>query len=372
MYRARNSSKESSVAECLFVKSFRCFPIFMIVSILALVPKAFSQEKLMKADPPSTSSNASSLEVTWSNNLLSVKARGVELADLFKVIGVKAMVPVEVDPGIIRKVTIEIKNQNLEEGINKILEVAEGKNLAVEYVRKPGTGKDEFKVNKITVVRKGVSKEQSEAEIMAAIRKRDQEYREFFDHMDKEKNKIARALKEYKDPNTSKDRKTKLRTYLRQTTIDDPEDKKLLKGALLDPENKFELVSDLQMALMHAMQDHPEESDKEYILELLKRKDNRVGWLYYAMLNVWDDRYVPFLIEGAKAGSGMNIEILGRVKVKESVPYLEEALKSEDPIQSQAAFDALKHITGKKYEYKFYHPEKGKNDPDIPVKQGGQ
>ena len=184
--------------------------------------------------------------------------------------------------------------------------------------------------------------------------KRDQEYRELFAKMDKKRNKIARALKEYAEPDTSVEKKIKLRTFLRQTSIDDPEDKLLLKGAILDPQYRGELRNDMQLALLHAIQDRPEEVDKEYILEVLQRKDVAAGWLMYAMLKMWDRRYIPYLLAGviAEHRSCTDIEILGRMKVKEAIPFLEVALNDKNGEVRKAAYYALKNITGKKYENK--------------------
>jgi hypothetical protein len=195
----------------------------------------------------------------------------------------------------------------------------------------------------------------TEAEVRAAMAQREREYRELFARLDKERNKIARALKEYFDPGTSEKEKVKLRTYLRQTAVKDPEDKKLLKGASLDPQYA-ELVGDLQLALLHAIQDRPEESDKDYILDLIRR-DIPPGWLLYAMLNVWDDRYVPYLIASAEIGSWSSIEILGSAKtsghdkVMTAIPTLERLLKHPRGEVRQAAYDALTILTGKKYEF---------------------
>ncbi len=195
-----------------------------------------------------------------------------------------------------------------------------------------------------------VQQKVSEAEINAAMLKREQEYRELFEKMDKEHNKIARALKEYVDPKTSAGKKTKLRTYLRQTSIDDPEDKKLLKGASLDPKYA-PLLGDVHMALLHAIQQHPEESDKEFLLDLLRKKIP-TGWLMYAMLDVWDERYVPFLRDYAKRGGDVSIEILGPQKVTAAVPVLELVLKDESINRTVrgTAIDSLWLITGKRYE----------------------
>jgi hypothetical protein len=193
---------------------------------------------------------------------------------------------------------------------------------------------------------------QLDSETDVAILKREQEYRTFFEAMDKKHNKIARALKEYADPKTSDAKKIKLQTYLRQTSVDRPEERKLLKGALNDFRIQGEIISDIQMALMHAIQDHPEDSDKEYILELLEKKEGNIGWLYYTMLKIWDARYVPYLMDLAKNGRPSAIEILGRAKVKEAVPLLENLLNDHQSENVRAeAIMALRQITGNEYKW---------------------
>jgi hypothetical protein len=132
-----------------------------------------------------------------------------------------------------------------------ILAAAGEKNLASEYSKKPGQKKDEYKIERIVVLRRGtapVIDENTTQAALEAMAKRDREYRELFAQMDKEGNKIARALKEYKDPGTSPERKIKLRTFLRQTSVDNPEDKKLLKGASLDPQYK-EILSEMHIVV---------------------------------------------------------------------------------------------------------------------------
>jgi hypothetical protein len=318
-----------------------------------------------------TAQSAGIIDVKFdkAKGFLSVKAEKADLTTLLKKIGEVMALPVEIGTGVSGTVTLSSQGKKPEEVVDKILAAAGEKNFLTEYSRKPGAKKDDFLLTKITVVKKGVPRilEKDEKEVMAGMDKREREYQELFARLDKEKNKIARALKEYMDPKTTRDEKIKLRTYFRQTPIDEPEDKLLLKGVTLDP-YYGELIDDLQMALLHAIQDRPEESDKEYILDML-RKNQPPGWLMYAMYNVWDERYIPYLLQYVKRRSCMAIEVLGEMKVKEAVPYLEEALKDKDGGVAQAAFDSLYQITGKKYEYRFY-PPKIKSNPGGPANQG--
>ncbi len=323
------------------------------VSCLALLILSLSVIPGGAADDPRQAAPAADkppvMQVTYANKLLSVTAKDADVRGLIKTIGARAGFPVNLDPSVTGKVTLEFKDLAVNEGIMKVLSSVGQKNLATEFSRKPGAGKDDLQIERLSVVRK--APEPTEAEVRAAMQQREREYRELFARLDKEKNKIAKALKEYADSGTSHDKKIKLRTYIRQTSIDDPKDKELVKGAIIDPQYQ-EIRSDLQMAMLHTMESNPEPGDKDYIVELLNRKDNTVGWLYYAMLNQWDDRYLPFLLDGARRPprSRMEIELLGRLKIKEAVPLLEEALKDKDSIIQGAAWDALLQITGKKYE----------------------
>jgi hypothetical protein len=301
-----------------------------------------------KSMQPAGASAVTIPEMRYEADKLSLKADKADLGALLKKISQAAGVPIEIGPGVEGQVTIEFGGQNLEEGINRILGAAGEKNLATEYTKKPGQKKDEYKIEKILVMRSRTAATPA----MKSIVSRDQEYREYFEKMDKEGNKIARVLREYRDPQTSKEEQTRLRTYLRQAVINNPADKKLLEGALKDNKIQGEIISDIQMSLLHAIQDHPEDDDKEFVLELLEKKENNIGWLYYAMLKIWDARYVPYLMDLAKDGRPSAIEILGRAEVKEAVPLLENLLKNHPSENVRAeAIMALRQITGNEYKW---------------------
>lgn len=292
-------------------------------------------------------------KVSFDNRtgLITVQAQGSSLLSILRDISLLTGVPIVLDPAIKTTVTVTFQDFPLEKALERVLGTAGERNLAMEFIRKPGAGKDDLTIEKITVVRGAPQQQRTIEEIAAGIALREKEYRDYFAKMDREGNKIARALKKRLDPRTSDEESLKLKTFLRQTSVDDPEDKKVLKAALMDSRFEGGIVSDIQMALLHAMQSHPEESDKDYIVKLLERRDNRVGWLYYAMLKVWDERYVPYLMESLIKEEGLvNIEILGRMGVKKAIPFLEVALKSKKPEIRSSAYDALFHLTGKKYE----------------------
>jgi hypothetical protein len=284
--------------------------------------------------------------------LLSVKAEKADLVTLLKKVGEVMAIPVEVGAGVSGTVTLNWQDKP-EKEIDKILTAAGEKNFLTEYSRKPGAKRDEFSIEKIVVLKKADPK--AEAAASEAIRKRDEEYRKFFAEMDKDGNKIARAIKEFQDPDTSERERAKLRKYLELANIDKPEDKKVLKAAILDRKYQGEIVGPIQMALMHGIQKHPEEDDKELILDVLKMRENRVGWLYDAMPVVWDERYVPFLLEDARKPHDVtSIRILGAMKVKSALPIIEEAILSSKKGSSRrsVAFDAYLQMTGQKFQFK--------------------
>jgi hypothetical protein len=191
-------------------------------------------------------------------------------------------------------------------------------------------------------------------ELERRVAERDRAYREFFEEMDRKRNKIARAIKEFVDPKTSESRRDRIRTYIRQASISNPEDKETLKAAVFDP--RFEmLLGDIELALLHAIQERPEPKDKDFLVDMLNR-NIMPGWLVYAMVKpeIWDERFVPWLLKMSSEPprSYETIEILGRMKVKQAVPVLEEALKDpQKPVRRNAAI-ALERITGTLYDYK--------------------
>jgi len=289
------------------------------------------------------------MDVKYAKGLLSVKAEKADLVELLKRIAKAAGLTLDVGSGVSGNVTVSFAGMKLEAGIARVLESAGEKNLATEYTKKPGAKKDEFTIEKISVVKK--ASPQEEAAARERMMQEEREYREFADAMNKAGNKIARALKQYQDPGASKNTKVNLLTYLRTTGVTDPNDKKVLKGALLDPQYQQEIVAAIQMALLHAIQRNPEESDKEYLLHVLQRDDNRVGWLYYALLNAWDERYVPLLMEQAeKKRSLSSIEILGRRKITAAIPIMEDILRTSKMYSPEmtAALNAMTHLTGKR------------------------
>lgn len=289
--------------------------------------------------------------VTWEKDLLSVSAKQADIREVLAIIGDRTKVPISVDRSVTGTVTDEFRDLPLKDGLDRLLFKAGQRNIVVKFLRLRGPDKDVLFIEEISVLKKASPSGVSDEERSAALAARERAFHEYFAAMDKGKGKIARALKKYQDPTLDKKERLKLRTYLRQTPVDDPEDKQLLKGALLDDRLSGEIVSDIQMALMHAIQSHPEESDKDLILELLKTDADKLGWLIYGMLYAWDQRYVPYLMNEIRREphSFSMMEMLGRKNVKEAVPLLEEMLKHPDYSVRSQAYITLYQLTGHRY-----------------------
>lgn len=183
-----------------------------------------------------------------------------------------------------------------------------------------------------------------------------------FEQFDSREHKITRVLEEYLDPQISDERKNDIRIYLRVSTIDNPEDKQILKDSLFDPRYE-ELKEAIEVSLKQAIQKHPTEEDKKYLLEMV---ENKPGILLETLSFVWDERFIPGLIKQA-SDKTLDSQIradaitqLGFHKVEEAVPCLEKILMddNEDSKVMQQIFYALPNITGKDY----YHMYKDKAD----------
>lgn len=171
---------------------------------------------------------------------------------------------------------------------------------------------------------------------------------------------IDKALRQHLDPGTSAKRRMEIVTYLRQTGIK-KDDKATIRAALEDP--RYQAIHNhLQMCLLHGILDFPEESDKNYILGLLENHEP-LGWLIYSITKLWDNRYVPYLLAYIKTTprSPGAIEMIGRMRrdtgapLTEAIPVLEEALMDGDAAVMNAAHNALYSLTGRRYEYKYFH-----------------
>ncbi|MDF1552908.1 MAG: hypothetical protein P1P84_07590 [Deferrisomatales bacterium] len=316
-------------------------------------------------DPVEVPSGASSPQPTlpsgvkslvYRGGLLTLDAENASLLEVLRAISSLTGIPIEPQAGVGGGVAVTIDAAPLQEALLQIVRAAGEENYALEFVGGDESG-EPSRVDRVAVLRRGnrvppleVASPELSAEVAERLRAREVEYRALFAEMAKRKSPIGEAITEYKAPGTSDKRRTKLKTFFRQTPVRDPKDKALLKAAIFDPKNRV-LINELEMALLHAIQNNPEEGDKEYLLHLFTRPDIGVGWLVYAIPRVWDERYVPHLIHYANLGAGEAIEILGQMKVTEAVPVLEALLRAGDGLTPRNAANALFLITGHKYTY---------------------
>lgn len=337
------------------------------------------------------------LAIEYKDGKLNLFTRSKTVGEIFKEIEKKAKIEINVDEETAqKKVSIFVSDKTLKEGIEAVLNTIGQRDLAISYrevselaservsqlgtdtsqTRKPAnpqTSQPTYEISKVEIrkrtkaeMKKIEEAEQKEADEWA--RQRDKEYHELFARMEKEKNKVAKALSDFSNPKASQKQKTQVMTYLRQATIE-PKDKPLLREAYRDL--KFaDLKGAIAMGLIHAIADNPEESDKEFLLELFKTKEMG-GMLMYSMKFIWDDRFIPELIKVVKDTTEYSgerstaAEILGVRKVKEAVPALEEAFLEMEDVTS--IHSALFNITGLYYRVKNGKLEKSTTDSSKPA-----
>jgi hypothetical protein len=343
---------------------------FIIIFYAALLAENKKQETTSIQKPEKkieASDTDKKLEVNYKDGKIYVFARGASVGEVFAEIAKQAKIEIKVDEETSKgKMTYLVNNKELKQGIEEILNIIGLRDLAISYKEKEidAKGKKTYVVDKVEIRKRNKEEmakieedEQKEADERA--RQRDKEYRELFEKMAKEKHKVTKALKDFTDPKITQKEKTKIMTYFRQESFETPEDKALLKNIYLDTKYN-ELQGAVEMGLAHVIMDHPEEKDKEYLLQLLKKR--KMGMVIYSLKFIWDERFIPELIKIVKdknefpIGRSQAAEILGAHQVKEAVPVLEEALLQmwgkENITQ---VWHALSCITGL-----YYYIENGK------------
>lgn len=319
------------------------------------------------------------LDVQYENGKLLVFARGKTVKEVFAEIAKVAKIEIIVDEETGKeKTSLMFKDKSLKEGIESILNLIGLRNLAISY--KEVTNEDKktqdtaaYEIAKVEIrkrTREEMKKVEAEEEKtrQEEYQKKEKWYKNLFKDMGK-KGKLEGMLKDYAEGKEVDG----INTYLRQATIK-PEEKPLLKKALWEPKYE-ELRGAIAMGLIHAIGDNPEESDKEFLLELLNKR--KIDFLMYSMKFIWDDRFIPGLTDIVRDTTRAEItrstaaEILGVRKVKEAVPALEEALAQMWGGENITyVHHALTEITGMTYDVingkAIAHPyEPPKVDPDA-------
>ncbi len=262
---------------------------------------------------------------------LGVNVTDADLGELLGKIAEKSSLTIDLGAGITKKVTVSFAGLPLEAGINAIVGAAGESNLIAEYTKRPGDGAGSYRLEKIVLLRKGQGIGAA-GNAGGGVSAR------------QERGALGELLRAYRDPKTTRDEKLKLRQSISRSARN-PEEKALLKRAVLDPRNRGEIAEDLQMSLIQSMQEHPEGSDKAYVLELLRRESSP-GPLVRAMVGSGDPTYVNYLMSAAQGQDLHTIELIGNLRITRAVPVLEQMAATPDhesPVR-QAAEMALRRL----------------------------
>lgn len=265
---------------------------------------------------------------------LGVEAATADFRELLGQIAERSGIAVEVGVGITKKVSVSFSGLPLEQGINVIVDAAGEGNFAAEYTKRPDAAAGTFKLEKIVVIRQGPSAVPATAAGggAPAVSERN------------DAGTIGDLLREYADPKTTRDEKLKLRRSIRRSART-PEEKAQLKRAVLDPRNRGEVAEDLQTALAQSMKEHPEGSDKAFVLELLRRESSS-GPLVRAMVRGGDPTYVNYLLSAARAEDLKAIELIGNLRIAQAAPVLEHLVAAPGNVSParRAAATALRRL----------------------------
>lgn len=179
---------------------------------------------------------------------------------------------------------------------------------------------------------------------------------------------FVKIIKELDEPNINGKRKFALINQIKGSRS--PERKKALKELALKHKDE-DIRSRSGQALINAMLVNPEDGDSDFLYAWVPKAINDLdaGWSLTALRIHFPDknrslekRFIPVLLDIIKKsqyGSSRSnaAEILGACKIKESVPYLEEALMDKDSGTRSSALIALENIIGKGYQPKHIHPD---------------
>lgn len=170
------------------------------------------------------------------------------------------------------------------------------------------------------------------------------------------KSVLKEVAQKMQDPTVSEEEKRKILWKAKPALFNgkDPAEKRLIKDILLNHPSR-ELKIEVGVAMVHAVINNYEESDKDFVVQWAKKEKSLAVWdAPHVMDKIWDKRFVPVLLEMMQSKEdwmpkGNIAEILGRHKVKEAVPYLEEALEDKDSSVRSSALMGLRNILGKNY-----------------------
>jgi len=169
------------------------------------------------------------------------------------------------------------------------------------------------------------------------------------------KSVLKEVAQKMQDPNIPSGEKHKILWKAKPALLSgrDPEEKRLLKDILRNHPDK-EFRYEAAIAMVHAAINNPESEDKKFIMDWVKSENgDAVVWAPSIMDKLWGSEFILPLIDllrksaysTARSGAA---EILGRHKIKESLPYLEECIENDkdDSVRGECR-DAYWQIAGK-------------------------
>ncbi|OGR45376.1 MAG: hypothetical protein A2X35_03795 [Elusimicrobia bacterium GWA2_61_42] len=169
------------------------------------------------------------------------------------------------------------------------------------------------------------------------------------------KSVLREVAEKMQDPNVPKEEKNQILAKAKPSLLSgmDPAEKKLIKDILLYHPNR-DLKGEVGGAMVHAVINNPEESDKDFVVEWVKKEKSLAVWnAPYVMDRVWDVRFIPILLEMLKNPAdwmpkGNVAQLLARRQVKEALPSLAECIEKdkEENVRAECR-DSYYKITGK-------------------------
>ncbi len=168
------------------------------------------------------------------------------------------------------------------------------------------------------------------------------------------KSVLREAAEKIQVPNISKKEKEKILAKAKLALLGgrSGEEKELVKSILLTHPDAA-LREEVSVAMVHAVINNPEQSDKEFVIQWAK-KENSLA--LYEAVNVmdllWDSKFLPVLFDMLSNQSywvprSKIAGLLGRRQIQESLPYLEKCiLHDSDSVVRGECQVAYYKITG--------------------------
>ena len=150
------------------------------------------------------------------------------------------------------------------------------------------------------------------------------------------KSVLKEAAQKMQDPNVPEVEKNKILGKAKISLLSgkDPEEKRLIKDVILNhPDQR--LRGEASIAVVHAVANNPEESDKDFVFKWVKKEKSLAVWdAPYVMNIIWDVRFIPLLLDMLQDQSEWmprkNVaELFGRRQIKESLPFLESCVEND-------------------------------------------